>query len=66
MGMNSKQTTYTMNLTCDDMGEYDAIFMAQVGQVVMHLMKDISSVGYSLSLSRYRPEERQTSSVPES
>lgn len=53
-----QQTTYTMTLTIDDMGEYDAIFMGQVGQVVMHLIKDMGSVGYSLSMNRYRPDEQ--------
>ena len=54
-----KQTTYIVSLTCDDLGEYDSIFMAQVGLVIANLMTGVGSVGYSLSLTRYRPDEQQ-------
>jgi hypothetical protein len=51
------RTVYVFEVACDDLGEYDAIFLGEIASLIARELKDSGVVGFSLSTSRRRPEE---------
>jgi hypothetical protein len=55
------RTVYLFEVACNDLGEYDAIFLGEIASLIARELKDSGVVGFSLSTSRRRPEESEHS-----
>jgi hypothetical protein len=51
------RTVYLFEVACDDLGEYDAIFLGEIASVIARKLKNNGVVGFSVSTSRRRPED---------
>lgn len=51
-------TLYRFDIECDDLGEYDAVVVQRIAQMVTQALGDASLWSYSLTITRRRADER--------
>lgn len=54
---STPQTRYTFEVSCDDIGEYDAIWISQVAASIAELLGAAGVGEYSIRTVRRRPGE---------
>jgi hypothetical protein len=53
--VSEQPTRYTFEITCDDIGEYDAIWMSQVAASIAELLGATGVIDYTVRTARRRP-----------
>lgn len=54
------ETTYRLEVTCEDLGEWDARFLAELAVAAAKLLRETGAVGFAVGTSRRRADEGWT------
>jgi hypothetical protein len=50
-------TTYRLEVTCEDLGEYDGTFLADLATRAAELLRETGVIGFAVGTSRRREDE---------
>ena len=50
-------TRYHIEVSCDDLGEYDATFLADCAVAIATLLRGVGAVGFTVGTARQRSDE---------
>lgn len=56
----SGSTRYRLEISCDDLGEYDGVLLGDLAVEAARLLRDSGVTAFVVSTSRRRPDERWT------